>query len=160
MKNETKIRFTIYFDGCIIPVNPSGHIGYGFWVENEKGEDILNGSFYEEEYKYNTNNVAEYKGLIEGMLAFRKYIQENNIDPLSIDLIIKGDSMLVIKQMYGRWRIKSGYYFEEATEAKAIQKEYAEIGLYPYFQWIPREENEIADDYSIIELYKREIYRS
>ena len=57
---------------------------------------------------------------------------------------IYGDSMLVINQMTGKWKIKSGYYVDYATECKKFLKLFTNINL----KWIPREENTYADNLS------------
>jgi ribonuclease HI len=83
----------LQFDGGAVP-NPgacgSGAVLYSpdgkcLW---ERGEFIARG----------TNNVAEYTGLIIGLeLALQKGIRSVKVE---------GDSMLVIKQITGAWKVK------------------------------------------------------
>lgn len=157
LKRE-KFDFTLYFDGAVEPRNPGGHVGYGFYIVDKDDKEVVNGSFYEEEHEHNTNNYAEHMAAFEGMLKLKEILlqQEN---PKEVKLCVAGDSMLVIKQLVGRWRIKEGYYVGAATHGKKLADELQATAKCVFFKWIPREENYIADDYSIIELVKRGIER-
>ena len=55
-----------------------------------------------------------------------------------------GDSQLVIKQMFGRWRIKGGCYVELPREAKLLLRQFQIITG----KWVPRERNSAADELS------------
>jgi deoxyadenosine/deoxycytidine kinase/ribonuclease HI len=86
--------YTITFDGASRG-NP-GLCGAGFviWKNNEimfKGKQFISES--------NTNNYAEYSALIIGL----EYCNKNNIK----NLIIEGDSLLVIKQLKKEYKIES-----------------------------------------------------
>ena len=96
-----------------------------------------------------TNNVAEYEGLIAAFELVEKMPARNNI-------IIRGDSKLVINQMSGRWRVKSGAY--KGSFRRAMDK----LRTFPQscgfrFQWVAREENSEADELSKAALRKRGI---
>jgi ribonuclease HI len=83
---------TLYFDGCS-KGNP-GPAGSGALI---KYENIIWRDF---EYVGNTtNNVAEYKGLILGL----KQLKFLNITKV----IVKGDSMLVINHMIGKYKVNA-----------------------------------------------------
>lgn len=90
-------KMNMYFDGCS-KGNP-GLAGIGFVInENENGieNEICNyGNFI----GLKTNNEAEYYALIEGL----KEAINRNIT----ELIVFGDSQLVIKQVKGEFKIKS-----------------------------------------------------
>jgi ribonuclease HI len=80
-----------------------------------------------------TNNVAEYRSMIEGI---RRAVE---IDP-GAGIHVRMDSQLVIEQMSGRWKIKHPDMRELATKAREL------IGHRPVtFEWIPRAENSRAD---------------
>ena len=142
-----------YFDGCCEPKNPGGTASYGVVVlidgkrKWEKSE-----IFHPEKGKENetSNNVAEYSGFI----AILKYLVTNGLD--KIPVTIYGDSQLVLYQMFGdhvrkkKWKIKKGYYVPLAKEAKQLLYH---LG-YVKGQWIPREENTIADELSKAKLIK------
>ncbi|MDH5403713.1 MAG: ribonuclease HI family protein [Candidatus Heimdallarchaeota archaeon] len=94
-------KLIIYFDGAS-KGNP-GLAGAGAYIEAEP---------FQEKYQFKltkylgrkTNNQAEYQGLILGL---EKTLELLN-DGLEInELLIKGDSQLVIEQILGNWRVKS-----------------------------------------------------
>lgn len=52
--------------------------------------------------------------------------------------------MLVIRQCFGKWKIKRGLYTEYALEAKRKLLQFKNMSG----KWIPREQNQLADDLS------------
>ena len=155
----TKMRtYNIYFDGACLPRNPGGHMGAGFYIDDNHGNIILEGSYYVEANDANTNNVAEYIAIIEALKALRTYLTEERIRN-KINLFIYGDSMLVIRQLNGQWKVNGGLYTEYALEAIKLLKEFRPQVIYQYIKWIKREDNEKADEYSRIELGKRGFFR-
>jgi ribonuclease HI len=138
-KNFGGIEMLIcYFDGACEPRNPGGNMGIGAVVTVNDEEVLFEHSVYVPAKPSNSNNVAEYSGFI----AILKWLKENGKQESYIH--IKGDSKLVIEQMKGNWRMKAGRYMAYAHEAKSLLKEFKNITL----QWIPREQNGIADELS------------
>jgi len=135
-------KCNLYFDGACTPVNPDGDMGIGFSII-ENGKEVYDLSHYipKEEWKTTTsNNLAEYLALLQGLKrAYTDGYEEINV---------YGDSMLVIKQMSGLWKIKNGSYVPIANKVKDFVKLFNKIN----FTHIPREENNRAD-----ELSKRDI---
>lgn len=80
-----------------------------------------------------SNNVAEYRGLIEGLEIAR------DLKP-DAALHVRMDSKLVVEQMSGRWKIKHPDMQELAKLAREVLGE-----RFVVFEWIPREENSRAD---------------
>ncbi|CAB4656349.1 unannotated protein [freshwater metagenome] len=108
--------------------NP-GPAGYGSVITE-------NGSIIAELYDFigiATNNVAEYSGLIAGLVAI------NAIDPAAT-IDVKMDSKLVVEQMSGRWQIKHADMRSLAQDARA-----AHTPALVTYTWIPRDENSHAD---------------
>ncbi len=134
-----------WFDGCVEPINPGGHGAWGLLTYVD-GKPFWSRSGYCGHGAEMTNNVAEYQGLLA---AFHDL---GEIEPGG-EVIIRGDSKLVINQMSGRWKAKRGLYKPFYTQAKkslsALQKKFK-----IRFEWIPREENEAADELSKIPLRK------
>jgi len=81
----------------------------------------------------NTNNYAEYMSLINGM--------NDAYDHGIKDIIVKGDSLLVINQVIGKWKIRSAPL--QNLHAEVIDKlsQFDTIS----FHHVPREENKLAD---------------
>ena len=126
-----------FFDGACSPRNPGGHMGWGAIVQLEKECKHFYGGKLESEN--NTNNVAEYMAFLELMHYFE--------GSKGLDIIIHGDSKLVIKQMQGHYKIKSGKYKMLAVTAKKYVMELLKNNKLT-LHWIPRELNTDADELS------------
>ena len=80
-----------------------------------------------------TNNVAEYRGLVEGL---RRAVE------LGIgELEVLSDSELMVKQMRGEYRVKNEALRALSTEAARLARQ---IGAVTYTA-VRRERNELAD---------------
>ncbi|ACK72589.1 ribonuclease H [Gloeothece citriformis PCC 7424] len=117
----------LYFDGGSRG-NPGEAAGAAVIV-------MANGQHYavSKYLKIATNNEAEYTGLIIGL----KQAQELGIK----ELIVKGDSQLIINQITGKWKVNSPHLKEFYHEAKQLIKNFEQITL----NWIRRNENQLAD---------------
>jgi ribonuclease HI len=80
-----------------------------------------------------TNNVAEYRALVDGL---RKAV-ELQVD----DLEVVSDSELLVKQMRGEYRVKNKALIELSLEAAKLARQ---IGSVRYTA-VRREHNELAD---------------
>ena len=85
-----------------------------------------------------SNNVAEYSGLIAGLRAVL------DIDA-GADVRVRMDSKLVVEQMSGRWKIKHEDMRRLALEARDLCARISDSGGSVDFEWIPREKNKDAD---------------
>lgn len=134
---------TLYFDGCS-KGNP-GPAGSGAIIKYQSNmtniTNVINDVSLCEYVGNTTNNVAEYKGLILGL----KHLKEKNIKYLTI----KGDSMLVINHMTGKYKVKSPNLLPLYNEAKeliqSISNSNIDLNIEIIFLYIPREENKEAD---------------
>lgn len=136
-----------WFDGCCEPVNPGGIASFGAIIFNEE-QKIWECSqiFYPQKgkEKETSNNVAEYSGF----LAILEYLLENKLEKQEIQ--IYGDSNLVIQQMFGTWKMHKGFYIPIALKAEKLLKKFKNING----DWIPREQNGLANELSKAELIK------
>ena len=80
-----------------------------------------------------TNNVAEYTALIIGL----EEAQRRGVD----DIDVRMDSMLVVRQMQGLWKIKHPNMKPLALRAGALLASFPKRTI----EHVPREENLIAD---------------
>ena len=124
-----KNYYLLQFDGCS-KGNPGRSACGAVLYKNET--EIWSGSKF---LGYNeTNNYAEYMGLIIGL---------NKAIDLNIrDLVVEGDSMLVIKQMTGKNKVKSSNIIELHKLAMELQLKFSSI----MFHHIYRENNKRADE--------------
>ena len=110
--------------------NP-GPAGFGVVLETSDGELV-------EEFGrgigWATNNVAEYQGLIEGLrLALCKY---------ALDLDVFMDSLLVVRQMQGKFKVKHPGLKPLHATASGLAGEFKRIR----FEAVRRARNARADD--------------
>ncbi|HZZ97706.1 MAG TPA: bifunctional RNase H/acid phosphatase [Jatrophihabitantaceae bacterium] len=110
--------------------NP-GPAGYGAVVLDPATGTVL--AERNEHIGRETNNVAEYRGLIAGLQAAR----ELGADQVSVRM----DSKLVVEQMSGRWQIKHEGLRPLARQAAELRDSFTRVT----FEWIPREQNKHAD---------------
>jgi ribonuclease HI len=141
VKKETIPKIKAWFDGACEPRNPGGHAAWGILLK-VNGVTIVERGDYVGVGAEMSNNVAEYGGAI----AVLEEIQSRQ---LLGDVLIVGDSKLVIQQLSGRWRAKGGLYLPLYKRAKTLLGNVEErIGQHVRWQWIPREQNEECDDLS------------
>ena len=132
-----EIEHKLQFDGCS-KSNPgiagAGAVIYKFNKEiSSKIQFVGNNS---------TNNVAEYTGLIIGLKdAINLGIKE---------LTVEGDSLLVINQMNGIYKVKSENLIELYKEATNLKSQFDYIS----FTHIYRSNNKRADELSNLAITK------
>ena len=127
----THAEYVMNFDGCS-KGNP-GPAGAGA-VIYQNGIEIWGACDFVGNKE--TNNMAEYAGLILGM----KEAVHRNIRKIAI----KGDSLLVIKQMRGEYKVKSENLLESFAQAKKLEKDF-DVIMYDH---VYRTENKRADELS------------
>jgi len=129
VKIVPKIEYLLRFDGCS-KGNPGKAAAGAVIYQNEK--EIWSGSRL---VGYNeTNNYAEYMGLIMGL---NKAIELN-----ITELQVEGDSMLVIKQMTGKNKVNSPNLIELHKLATQMKSQFKTIT----FEHIYRDKNTRADE--------------
>jgi len=132
-------KYKAYFDGAVEPMNPGGTPSVGVVVfKNFKRVHEFSGIPTVPGGQKATVNFAEY----EAFLMVLIYFMANDL--LKEDITVYGDSKLVIEQMFGTWSINEGVYVQKAHEAQELMKKFTNLKG----QWIPREQNAIADRFS------------
>jgi len=134
----TQFEYVLFFDGCS-KGNP-GPAGAGAVIYHNDIEIWSDAIFVG---KRETNNVAEYSGLICGLEAAVR----QNIKQISV----KGDSELVIKQVNGLYKVKSPSMIPLHAYVKSLQKKFEKIE----FVHVYRDKNKRADELSNDGLVKR-----
>lgn len=109
--------------------NP-GEAGIGVAVYDNKGKLMTEISRY---IGIATNNVAEYKALIEGLKV--------GLEMNAANIHVKSDSQLLIRQLTGIYKVKSEGLKPLHEEAGNLLKKYRKYEL----EHIPREYNKHAD---------------
>ena len=122
------MRATLYTDGGARG-NP-GPAAYAYVLETDDGT-VLDARG--KRIGVATNNVAEYRALVEGLRAAARA----SVDELEV----VSDSELLVKQMRGEYRVKNAALRELSLEAARIGRS---IGTVRY-RAVRREHNELAD---------------
>jgi ribonuclease HI len=119
---------TAYFDGGARS-NP-GPAGYGVYVVDDDATVLaeLHGSL-----GIATNNIAEYRGLIAAL----QWAVDQNVSSITI----KGDSMLIIEQMRGNYKVKNEGLKPLHMQARMLVMQIGDVR----FAHVPREQNKEAD---------------
>lgn len=84
-----------------------------------------------------TNNVAEYRGVIEAL----QYLQHASKEHVS-EIIFILDSMLIVNQLNGLFKIKEPHLRELYLQVKLLEQE---VGGVIRYTSVPREQNRDAD---------------
>ena len=109
--------------------NP-GPAGIGVEITNEDGEvlaEIAQG------IGETTNNVAEYTAVIEGLARAAELGART--------VTLRSDSLLLISQLTGRYRVKAAHLQPLHRRARSIAAGFDRVS----FEHVPREENVEAD---------------
>ena len=133
IQSISHFEYNLFFDGCS-KGNP-GPAGAGAVIYHNDIE-IWSDAFFVG--KRETNNVAEYSGLIRGL----EEAVRQNIKQISV----KGDSELVIKQVNGVYKVRSDSMIPLYTRVKELQKKFEKIE----FVHVYRDKNKRADELSNI----------
>ncbi|MGX7680515.1 bifunctional RNase H/acid phosphatase [Jatrophihabitans sp. DSM 45814] len=110
--------------------NP-GPAGYGAVVIDAATGEVL--AERKQSIGVETNNVAEYQGLLAGLTAAKELGARS--------VAVRMDSKLVVEQMSGRWQVKHPAMRPLARQAADLKRAFDEVT----FTWIPREQNKYAD---------------
>ena len=119
---------TAYFDGGSRG-NP-GPAGWGAYIVNDDGTVLaeLSGAL-----GVATNNVAEYNGLIAAL----QWAADHDVTALSV----KGDSLLLVEQMRGNYKVKNEGLKPLHMRARMLVMQIGNVS----FAHVPREKNTDAD---------------
>jgi len=128
MSSKDIDKYTLFFDGCS-KGNP-GKSGAGAVIYKNDIEIWSQAYFVGVKQ---TNNYAEYMGLIIGL--------EEAINLKLTAITVKGDSLLVIKQMSGAYKVSSPNIIELYKRASALTKKITTVD----FMHIYRNDNKRAD---------------
>ena len=120
--NDTSVRtFEIVFDGGALG-NPGK--GYGSYEITSEGGVIHH---QREDYGDNvTNNQAEYQTLIE---ALKWLDRDLGAAAASSRVIVNGDSLLVLNQLLGKWKVKNEGLRPLHREAAQLIRQFKDVAL-------------------------------
>ena len=139
--------YKLYFDGsCKYKNDGSCDMGMGAVVLDSRNNIVYEQGWNTPAYDHKddngilSNNVAEYQALFRGL----DVLSVKRPDGIS-ELRIYGDSKLVIEQVQGNWKVKAAHLKKYRDSCVAQIKLYEKEGCKVSLEWIPREQNKLAD---------------
>ncbi len=144
----TDFAYEIYFDGACEPNNQNGTASYG-WLIKKDGKVIEQDCAIIGKGENITNNVAEYTGLLKALERFDAL-------KLSGAIMIRGDSKLVCNMVARDWGWKDNKtktkwigHKDAPHLATLLEQVHKLLEAHDHaVQWVPREQNQEADDLS------------
>jgi len=86
-----------------------------------------------------TNNFAEYEAVILGFKALAKIVPVGKRK--KIDVAVKMDSELIVRQMRGEYKVKNKILKEQQARLASLAAQFGSVS----FVHVPREQNSDAD---------------
>ena len=126
------MKLVIFTDGASRG-NP-GPASYGYTISDSGGKLIHEKGEY---IGTNTNNVAEYTGVLEAL----KYVKTKFSNVPSLQIELRADSKLVAEQLAGRYKVKAEHLKPIIEKIRILILELGGISI----KHIPREQNSAAD---------------
>jgi len=128
---------TVHFDGACQSTEVGTVATFGFTVDG--------GGFHAEEgglclppnHARATNNVAEYTAAIRAL----EWLSGQGYEG---DVVVQGDSQLVVRQMTGEYRVEAEHLVPYHTWLNELGRRFRSVK----YEWVAREENERADELS------------
>jgi ribonuclease HI len=128
------MHFTIHADGGARG-NP-GPSGAGAVIRDELGNIVGSVSKF---LGHQTNNFAEYEAVISAFELLATQVPAH--DHKKVSVTVKMDSMLVVKQMQGEWKVKHPNMKPQHARLRALEEKFGSVS----FAHVYREENSDAD---------------
>lgn len=76
-----------------------------------------------------TNNEAEYWSLLEGLRWTLEHARRTRLPSSDLDLVVVGDSLLVIRQLQGAWKARDARMRKLRDEAAALMAGFGSVRL-------------------------------
>lgn len=128
----------VHCDGSIADKNPGGRGFTGWFIQNDRGERIVDRSNALGAHALMTNNVAEYAAV----LAAISYLCVNNLITEAVQF--RSDSQLIVRQLQGVYKCTLPHLRTLRDQIWALAQRFPAVD----YVWIPREQNTIADTLS------------
>ncbi|HLN51807.1 MAG: ribonuclease HI [Thermoplasmata archaeon] len=124
----------VHFDGACERTRNGSIATYGFTIEGAgfayEGHGLAVPPFHARA----TNNVAEYSGAICAL----EWLARNGYTG---DVVVRGDSLLVVRQMTGEYRVRKEHLQAYHDWLKQLTLRFPKVE----FHWVPRAQNQRAD---------------
>lgn len=131
MSTQDLSPVVVYFDG-LCEANPGGWMAWAWVALAHSGAVVANGGKASPPQVGNTNNWAEYQGLLAGL----RWLYQHGHHGVRV----RGDSQLVINQVLGSWACNAASLRELHRDAVELVRQTGAV-----LEWVPREKNQRAD---------------
>ena len=131
---DVAVPMVVHFDGACQPPGSAGVAGWGYVIEGPGFHFEECGLATRPFSAHSTNNVAEYVGAIRALEKLRSMQYQGAV-------VVEGDSELVIRQMKGEYQVRAEHLKAYHEWLQTLASSFAQVE----FQWVPREENSVAD---------------
>jgi ribonuclease HI len=134
----------LYCDGLCEPRNPGGYACWAWLAKSPAGRTIRTSYGclgYDEGM---SNNLAEYESVLQALRYTVGRVELLRERGLSVRL--HSDSQLTIRQITGEYRVNAPHLLGLWHEAIDLAAQIRAAGVPLEFVWIPREQNEEADN--------------
>lgn len=134
------MKVEIWVDGSCHNLMLNGGSPMGVGLHLVCGDLVIDHAYY---VGLGTNNIAEWQGLV---LGFEEALKLHKIARIS-ELVIYSDSQIIVYQYNGKYAVNNQEFLPFYTKAKQLEKLFGSEVLIK-LEWIPREQNNIADKLS------------
>jgi ribonuclease HI len=76
-----------------------------------------------------TNNEAEYWTLQAALRAATRYLESKGVSALETDVVVRGDSRLVLEQLRGTWKAKDPRMRQLRDETRKLMQAFGKVLL-------------------------------
>ena len=137
-----------YFDGSCGPLNPGGVVQYGWHraqEEDSSGDEQGYGIAFSGGAGA-TNNIAEYVAM--AALLAHILTKASRVPHSEREILLRGDSQLVINQFNGEWSIRQPKIRPIAAVVHMMRDELIGLGFTVRAEWVDGKSNTVADKLS------------
>lgn len=117
-----KADYTIVFDGGCI-----GNPGRGYGSYAISGRDGKRAITRLDFAGRATNNEAEYDTLIAALTRLIDMVHAQGTPPASVTVAVRGDSLLIISQVTGRWKAREPRMAERRDRVLALARQFRQV---------------------------------
>lgn len=121
---ENEGRFTIIFDGGSRGNPGPGYGSYTLLIDNQPSQ--LTRLDFEDDM---TNNEAEYETLIRALEDLQGQLAVIGRDPRGVDVLVLGDSQLVISQVTGVWKARDPRMLQRRNRVRVLVQTYSHVSF-------------------------------
>jgi len=121
-----KVKATLTFDGGSLG-NPGP--AYGSYLLESKSTSAPLRRLVRLNFGRGTNNEAEYWTLIAGVRAMTDALGAMGERPVDVELTVRGDSQLVLRQVAGEWKTKDARMRQLCGDVQDLLGDYGRVSL-------------------------------